>query len=87
MSRSLPPHNSNFRYFEIKSLVLRTSNLRDSTIPEKQHGILKTQHWHLLDAGFCAGYPLVTCKAVPLQSWAVTYRNTAHNERVHEVLI
>ena len=28
----LPPYNSNFRYFEIKSLVLRTSNLIDSTV-------------------------------------------------------
>ena len=28
----LPPYNSNFRYFETKSLVPRTSNLRDSTI-------------------------------------------------------
>ena len=29
---SLPPYNSNFQYFEIKSLVPRTSDLRDSTV-------------------------------------------------------
>ena len=28
----LPPYISNFRYFEIKSPVLRTSNFRDSTV-------------------------------------------------------
>ena len=28
----LPPYNSNLRYFEIKPLVPRTSNLRDSTV-------------------------------------------------------
>ena len=28
----LPPYNSDFQYFEIKPLVPRTSNLRDSTV-------------------------------------------------------
>ena len=28
----LPPYHSNFRYFEIKSLVSRTTNLRDSSV-------------------------------------------------------
>ena len=27
-----PPYNSNFQFFEIKLLVLRTSNSRDSTV-------------------------------------------------------
>ena len=28
----LPPYNSNFRYFEIKSVVPRTSNFQDSSV-------------------------------------------------------
>ena len=31
----LPPYNSNFRYFQINSLVTRTSSLRDSTVFQK----------------------------------------------------
>ena len=32
MFACLPPYNSNFRYFEIKSLVPRTLNLPDSIV-------------------------------------------------------
>ena len=33
----LPPYNSNFQYFEIKSLVPRTSNLQESAVDENSN--------------------------------------------------
>ena len=47
------PYNSNFRYFEIKSLVPRTSNLQDFTVNQTSWLSYsyrdKLEFWKILD--------------------------------------